>query len=77
MKNLIAFLLIGFGFSCPVFAQVIDSPQIKTSNGVGTRHRDAQRHSFFQRHSVRTATCWRLALERAAAAKKLERRITY
>ena len=34
MKNLIAFLLIGFGFSCPVFAQVIDSPQIKTSNGV-------------------------------------------
>jgi len=34
MRNLIAFLLIGIGFSCPALAQVIDSPKVKTADGV-------------------------------------------
>jgi para-nitrobenzyl esterase len=34
MKNFIAILLIVIGFSCPAFAQVIDSPQVKTANGI-------------------------------------------
>jgi para-nitrobenzyl esterase len=33
MKNFIAILLMGISFSCPAFAQVIDSPQVKTDNG--------------------------------------------
>jgi para-nitrobenzyl esterase len=33
-KSIIALLMMGIGFGCPVFAQVIDSPQVKTTNGV-------------------------------------------
>jgi para-nitrobenzyl esterase len=33
MRNFITVVLMGIAFSCPVFAQVIDSPQVKTANG--------------------------------------------
>lgn len=34
MKKIILLLLIATGLACPVFAQKIDSPQVKTANGV-------------------------------------------
>lgn len=34
MKKIIAFIVMGIGFACPAFAQKIDSPQVKTANGL-------------------------------------------
>jgi len=34
MKKIIAFIVMGISFACPAFAQKIDSPQVKTANGM-------------------------------------------
>ncbi len=34
MKKMIAFIVMGIGFACSAFAQKIDSPQVKTANGI-------------------------------------------
>jgi len=34
MKRMIAFITMGIGFACSAFAQKIDSPQVKTANGI-------------------------------------------
>ena len=34
MKKIIAFIVMGIGFVCPALAQKIDSPQVKTANGI-------------------------------------------
>jgi len=34
MKKIVAFIVMGIGFAVPSFAQKIDSPQVKTANGI-------------------------------------------